>query len=193
MTAGSCPSRRWSTPVVSSGRTLRFARQVFGVAVQRDVTPRNPFDTLRFNFREGNLPCREYDSTADVQRLLAVCPPAWRTLIDLARFGGLRCPSEALLLRWSDGNLAERRMTVTAPKTANVGRPWRVVPLASEVATLLQETWELAKPSRGSKPPRFLVENRKIPAQPTQNATQHGAEINGSEVYIGTDYPTEVP
>ena len=35
--------------------------------------------------------------------ILEACPDQeWRTLFALVRYGGLRCPSEVLKLKWSD-------------------------------------------------------------------------------------------
>jgi len=128
------------------GRRLRFARQLFRMAALSGLIQRNPFDCLAHNFREGTLPQRDYAEIADVERLLEHAPPAWRVLIALARYAALRCPSEALLLRWTDVNLPSRRLTVTSPKTENQGKPWRVVPVAPRLSEILQEAWELAGP-----------------------------------------------
>jgi integrase len=126
------------------GRCLRFARQLFRWAVLSGASARNPFDGLAHNYREGNLPPRDYARVEDTERLLAVCPPPWRVLLGLARYAALRCPSEALLLRWQDVDLTARRLTVTSPKTATQGKPWRQVPIFPRLAELLAEAWEQA-------------------------------------------------
>ncbi len=126
------------------GRMLRFVRQLFDVAVQQGHLDRNPFDVLKHNFREGQLQPRVYQSVADAERLLAVCSPGWRTLVALARYAALRAPSEAVMLRWSDVDLPNRRMTVNSPKTENQGKAWRVVPIVPRLAELLEEAWQLA-------------------------------------------------
>jgi integrase len=128
------------------GRRLRFARQLFRMAALSGLIQRNPFDCLSHNFREGNLPQRDYAEVKDVERLLEQSPPPWRVLIALGRYAALRCPSEALLLRWADVNLPSRRLTVTSPKTENQGKPWRVVPIVPRLAEVLREAWELAEP-----------------------------------------------
>jgi integrase len=46
---------------------------------------------------------RAYVSIADAERVIAHCPNVWwRLLAALARFGGLRVPSEAFSLAWGD-------------------------------------------------------------------------------------------
>ena len=80
-----------------------------------------------------------------MDRLFEVCPPGWKVLVALARYGALRCPSEALLLRWEDVDLPGRRLTVTSPKTENQGKAWRAVPISPKLALALEEAWELAE------------------------------------------------
>jgi integrase len=54
----------------------------------------------------------------NAERVIAVLPDAeWRLLFALSRYGGLRCPSKHLGLRWCDIDLAGDRMTVRSPKT----------------------------------------------------------------------------
>ena len=49
----------------------------------------------------------------------AVCP-----LSLLSRYGGLRCPSENLALRWSDVDWERGRLRVPSPKTEHHPGPW---------------------------------------------------------------------
>ena len=73
-------------------------------------------------------------------RLLGCCPcQEWRTILALARYGGLRCPSELLRLRWSDVNWEHSRFYVRSPKTEkHAGMGARVVPLFPEVRVELE-------------------------------------------------------
>lgn len=127
------------------GRMLRFARQMFTLAVNQGLIVQNPFDVLSHNFREGQGRPRDYAEVTDVERLLDACPPAWRLLVALARFGALRSPSETLLLRWEDVDLPNRKMTVTSPKTENQGKAWRVAPITPQLAPILEEGWRLSE------------------------------------------------
>jgi integrase len=111
------------------GRMLRFARQVLELGVQRGELARNPLATLKHNYREGTGAPRDDFTVEETDHLLEACPPAWRVLIGLARYGALRCPSEGLLVRWADVDLPGRQLIVRSPKTEAQGKGWRVVPI----------------------------------------------------------------
>ena len=68
-------------------------------------------------------------------------------LFALRRYGGLRCPSEVLLLRWVDVDWEGSRMLIRSPKTEHHdGRECRMVPLFPELAPHLREVFEEAEP-----------------------------------------------
>jgi integrase len=64
----------------------------------------------------------------------------WRLIIALSRFGGLRCPSEHLALRWQDVDWARDRFAVHSPKT---GERW--VPIFPELRLYLEECFDMAE------------------------------------------------
>ncbi|MBN2024614.1 MAG: site-specific integrase, partial [Pirellulales bacterium] len=71
----------------------------------------------------------------------------WRLLFALSRFGGLRCPSEHLGLRWRDVDWAGGRITVHSPKTEHhEGGASRQIPIFPELRPYLEEVWDQAKP-----------------------------------------------
>ncbi len=127
------------------GRMLRFARQIFTMAVREKWITVSPLESLAHNFREGQGKQREYIEAEKVKVWMDSAPAPWRTLVALARFGGLRAPSEALGLRWADVDLPNRKMTVTSPKTEAQGKAWRVVPIRPDLAEILEEAWDTAK------------------------------------------------
>ena len=90
----------------------------------------------------GSFVNRENDRIINMEeyaKLLDACPnQEWRTIIALARIGGLRCPSELKRLRWTDINWAENRFLVRASKTERyAGQGERIVPLFPELRTEL--------------------------------------------------------
>ncbi len=91
---------------------------------------------------------RDYFVTVErSNKVLEACPSAeWRVIFALARFGGLRCPSEILELRWQDIIWDQHRFMVQCKKTeGHEGHDIRFVPLWPEVRTALSEAWEQAE------------------------------------------------
>jgi hypothetical protein len=63
----------------------------------------------------------------------------------LSRFGGLRCPSEHLALKWADVDWERDRFKVTSSKTEHLeGGGVRWIPIFPELRPYLEEAFELA-------------------------------------------------
>ena len=127
-------------------RRLKMAKMLFGHALKLKIIDANPFADV--TSKNHNPPeRRHYITPADARKLLDEANPTWRIIIALARFGGLRCPSEVLSLKWEYVNLATGRMVVQSPKTEHLeGRAERVVPVFAVLRPHLEEAWELAAP-----------------------------------------------
>ena len=141
-------------------RTLGHGKQFFGAALKINVCAANPF--VGVPCAVGPNPERAAFVPREViWKLLDHCPNEdWRRLIVLARFGGLRTPSESLLLRWGDIDVARGRMRVTSPKTAHhEDRGERWVPLFPE---LLPHLGEAARASAATHD--FVVAAHRDPA-----------------------------
>ena len=82
------------------------------------------------------------------ERVLDACPNnEWRLIFALSRFGGLRCPSETLLLRWGDVDWERGRMTIRSKKTERYeGKATRVIPVFPDLKPHLEEAFDLAEP-----------------------------------------------
>jgi len=125
-------------------KRLQFATMVFRAAVRRRLIDENPFTGVTV---KADMPNRERFITADeTARILEACPNCdWRAIVALSRYGGLRCPSEVLSLRWQDIDWAAGRITVTSPKTEHhPGKAFRTIPLFPELRAVLAECFELA-------------------------------------------------
>ena len=71
----------------------------------------------------------------------------WRLLLALCRFGGLRSPSETMILKWQNVDWQNSRMIVFSPKTEHhEGRECRTVPIFPELRPYLEEAWDSAEP-----------------------------------------------
>lgn len=80
------------------------------------------------------------------RKVLDVCPDAqWRLVFGLARFGGLRCRSKVLRLKWQDVDFANDRFTVHAGKTEHhADGGIRTVPMFPELKPLFQGVFDEA-------------------------------------------------
>jgi integrase len=143
----------WRQELVNGGladATVRkytgYAKHFFSVAVERDLLSASPFSKL-VSGSVGNDDRQCLVSLDATYRLIDTCPNSdWRLIVALSRFGGLRCPSEHLKLRWCDIDWERGLMTVTSPKTKKQGKPKRLVPIFKELRPFLDESFELAEP-----------------------------------------------
>jgi hypothetical protein len=77
----------------------------------------------------------------------------WRLIVALARYGGLRTPSETLALEWLHVDWEQGRVTIHAPKQEHLANGGvRQIPLFPELRPYLEEAFELA--AEGS---RFVI------------------------------------
>lgn len=125
-------------------KRLRFAKMIFRAARRKKLIPENPFEDVTY---AATKPDKGFFISAETtSRLLAACPDLhWRMIVVLCRYGGLRCPSEVLSLRWADIDWDAGRMTVQSPKTEHhPGKESRVIPIFPELLDQLRESFEAA-------------------------------------------------
>lgn len=121
------------------------AKQAIGAAVEEGLLAESPFRKLVAGAIR-NDDRRAYVDTDDVRLVIDQAPDAdWRVLIALARFAGLRNPSETLALRWSDIDWSDGTMRVPSPKTKRHGKPYRVTPIFTELRPYLDEAYLAAR------------------------------------------------
>jgi len=127
-------------------RMLGRAKQFFRHAVSKGYLDANPFGGLRgLNVRPSKE--RDYYVTLEeTRKVLDVLPsPQWRALFCLARFCGLRVPSEVVELTWQDVNWETDQLAVRTTKTQREGKGYRLVPLFPEARRALAELFDLAE------------------------------------------------
>ncbi len=125
-------------------KRLQFARMFFRAAKKRKLIADNPFAevTAKAVMRQDR---QRFITREETDQLLTVCNPTWRVIVALSRFGGLRCPSEVLSLRWQDIDWDAGRIVVQSPKTEHhVGKASRTIPLFAELRRYLEEALDLA-------------------------------------------------
>jgi len=135
---------------------VRVAKMVFDWAVDQDWLTKSPLKKIP----TGSFVNRDNDriiSMEEYAKLLGACPnQEWRTIIALARIGGLRCASELMQLRWTDVDWLKNRFVVRSPKTEHhEGKDKRVVPLFPELRAELERHFSLVE-TKGNE---FVIEH----------------------------------
>jgi integrase len=134
------------------------AKQFFRAAVRKRLIGENPFADMTGCSVRPNRERDYFVTREDAQKVLDACPDAvWRLLFALSRYGGLRCPSEHLALRWADIDWERGRMRVRSPKTErHEGGESRVIPIFPELRPYLEAAWESA--AEGSE---YVISRRR--------------------------------
>lgn len=147
-------------------RAIGRARQFFKAAIQREMLQANPFEGIAASVRPN--PSRFYFVSRDeAEKVLANCPDTqWQLIFALARFGGLRCPSEVLALTWADVNWEEDKIRVPSPKTEHLeGMDCRIIPMFPELRPLLLKGFEEAEPGAEHVITRYRDKNSNLRTQ----------------------------
>ena len=152
------------------------AKQFFRAAIRARLIADNPFADQKVAVQANKA--RLFFITREVaEKVLETCfklpngnprPNAvqWRLVFALARYGGLRCPSEFLPLRWGDVNWELGRIRVRSPKTEHHdGHGERWVPLFPELRPFLTAAYAAACIAAG------------LPDQTTGTGLQEGGEF----------------
>jgi len=127
-------------------RYCGIAKQFFRAAQRMKLVEENPFADQAAAV-VANHEKFHFVTRAVTDKLMAAAPDCqWRTIIALCRYGGLRCPSEVLALKWTDIDWAQRRFRVTSSKTErHEGQASRIVPLFPELRSQLEEADAIAE------------------------------------------------
>lgn len=128
-------------------RRILAARTVWKMATRWGIARRNVWAGVRAG-SQTNTAKRHFVPVEVIAKVLDACPDQeWRTIFALARFGGLRVPSEFAGLKWGDILWDQRKMRVCSPKTAHhAGQDARWVPLFPELERELSASFARAKP-----------------------------------------------
>lgn len=138
-------AKRGKLAPYTARKRLQFAKMIFAALVKRGVITTNPFHGVQVAAVMDEAR-NVFVARDDIAKVLEACPDAeWRLIVSLSRYGGLRCPSETLSLKWEHIDWAKRRITVISPKTAHhPGGGQRIIPLFDDLATALSEAHEQA-------------------------------------------------
>jgi len=144
-------------------RRVGVAKHLFRLAVRWKLIPQSPFADVKAGGQVNSA--RMFFVTPEMATtVLGACPDAqWRLLFALSRYGGLRCPSEHLGLRWGDVDWARGRFLVHSPKTEHhAGGGTRWVPIFPELLPYLREVYEAAEPGTDYVITRYRDKNTNL-------------------------------
>ena len=136
--------RRWlasekGLAVATCSKHAKRAKAMFADAVRDRLLAESPFAILKGG-DESNANRHRFIDAKMSAKVLDACPDAdWRLIFSLCRWGGLRCPSEVLGLRWSDVDWADGRLRIESPKTG-----LRFCPMFPEIRRALEESFDAA-------------------------------------------------
>ncbi|MEM1355965.1 MAG: phage integrase SAM-like domain-containing protein [Planctomycetota bacterium] len=127
-------------------RRCAHAKRFLSYAVRLKLIDDNPF-------ADGSVPTASpkgsdkhfVDRTLSL-RILQMLPDArWRLIWSLARWGGVRVPSEIAALEWSGVDWSDRRLVIISPKTERYeGGESRTIPMFPEIEPYLRDWWDMA-------------------------------------------------
>ncbi len=124
---------------------IKCAKSFFSYAVDSEFIDRNPFGKVKAG-SQRNSRRRVFVPGEVISKILDVCPDLeWRLIIVLARYGGLRTPSELQDLKWGDIHWGRNRIVIHAKKKEHLdGHQTREIPIFAEIAPYLEEAYERA-------------------------------------------------
>jgi integrase len=120
-------------------KRLQFARKFFKDATKRKIIGSNPLAEVG-SPATMSKDRQRFITVEEIEKVLTICDITWQTIIALCRYGGLRCPSEVLSLRWEDVDWERQRIMVQSPKTEHhPGKECREIPLFLELRPYLEK------------------------------------------------------
>jgi len=121
---------------------IKKAKQFFLAAIEAKAVTESPFAKITAGTM-ANDERSVYVPVDKIEKAIGMAPDAqWRLIIALARYGGLRTPSETLRLRWADVDFVAGTLTIHMTKTAKHGKVKRVMPILPELRPHLQDAFD---------------------------------------------------
>ncbi len=140
------------------------AKQVFRHAVRKRYVEANPFADLSAAVRASDVRSHFVTREDITKAIEAASDPEWKLIIALARYGGLRMPSELFPLTWGDIDLLNGRMKITSPKTEHhVKGGSRICPIFPELRQYFEDQLFSASDGTGRiVPTRHVIEEHRL-------------------------------
>jgi integrase len=130
---------------------VRIAKQIFEDACEWNKIPANPFNGIKLS---ASIPRNNVEVPREtVLQLMPYLDSTWQAIVALSRFGGLRCPSETLSLKWGDVDFENGRLAIPEPKVEHhEGRGIRSCPLFPELRPVLETLFNEVSERNGRYP-----------------------------------------
>lgn len=127
-------------------RRIIATRTIWRKAIRWKLAGENPFTGIKGGHQENDTR-KAFIRRDAIDKLLEAAPDVeWKLIIALARYGGVRTPSETFALKWGHIDWEHGRFTVHSAKTEHhKGKGTRTVPIFPELRPLLIEAFEQAE------------------------------------------------
>ena len=131
------PAVTMATATVS--KHVKRAKTIFAEAVKDRLIDQSPFSELKGS-SEANKDRQHFIDRSTTADVLEACPDhEWKLIFALARYAGMRCPSEVTRLRWDHVLWDTNRLRIESPKTG-----LRFCPIFPELKPLLEAAYDAA-------------------------------------------------
>ena len=147
----------------TTAREIKRARQFFEYARECRLISENPFAKIKAG-SQRNTSRKHFVDRGTITKVLEACPDLeWRLIVVLARYGGLRIPSELVGLTWADIDWEGNRFRVKVPKKEHLdGHGERVIPIFPEIRPYLEQAFDEAPEGSGRVAPRARLGNMNL-------------------------------
>ena len=141
-----------------ANKLVKCTRQVFNKAVRLKLIQDNPFTHLKIG-DESNSERQAFVDQATIEKVIeAATDNEFRLLIALARYAGLRIPSEIVGLKWGHVNWETGRIEISDVKRKRT----RIIPIFAELKPYLEAVWNEAADGTVFVIPRYQSPDQNL-------------------------------
>ena len=123
----------------SAGKHMAITKAFLKEAVDAAIISTNPFGSIKIE-RQKNASRQRFIDASVIHHVIEKCPDEeLQLVIALARWGGLRTPSEPFAMQWKHIDTNRRRVHVQCVKTETKGKATREIPLFPELVPFIEK------------------------------------------------------
>lgn len=126
-------------------KRVQIAKRLFLFAIRHKLADSNPFQDHSGSVR-GNRERMQFIPGSTIKAVMKKAPDAeWRLILAMARWGGVRVPSELAGLTFADIDREQNRIIIRSPKTEHhAGKSFRTIPIFKELVKPIQDVYDTA-------------------------------------------------